>query len=35
MCPTLGINYRGFTTRFESRGAHGCKKQWYTWDMRV
>jgi hypothetical protein len=24
-----------FMTGFESRGAHGCKKQWYAMDTRV
>jgi hypothetical protein len=27
--------FHGFTTRFESRGAHGCEEQWYAMDTRV
>jgi hypothetical protein len=25
----------GFTTGFESRGAHGCEEQWNVRDIRV
>jgi hypothetical protein len=32
---TKSIWCHGFTTEFESRGAHECKKQWYARDMRA
>jgi hypothetical protein len=25
----------GFTTRFESMGAHGCEEQWYARDTMI
>jgi hypothetical protein len=33
--PTVGAMCHGFTTGFESRGAHGCKEQWNTRDTWV
>jgi hypothetical protein len=33
--PMVGANYRGFMTRFESTGAHGCDEQWSARDMMV
>jgi hypothetical protein len=33
--PTVGANYHGFTTGFESRGAHACEEQWNVRDTRV
>jgi hypothetical protein len=33
--PMVGDNYHSFTTRFESRGDHGCKEQWHAGHMRV
>jgi hypothetical protein len=35
MSPTVGANYHGFTTGFNSRVAHGCEEQWYAMDTRV
>jgi hypothetical protein len=35
MSPTVGTNCGGFTTGFETRGAHGCEEQWYDRDTRV
>jgi hypothetical protein len=33
--PTVGANSHGFTTGFESRGAHACEEQWNVRDTRV
>jgi hypothetical protein len=31
----VGANYHGFTTRIESRGAHGYEEKWNARDMGV
>jgi hypothetical protein len=33
--PTMGANCHGFTTGFESSGAHGYEEQWNMRDTRV